>query len=61
MKPRLFLLLIALLTTQMMLAQNPSINKGSGSFTINGNSHPQGDSITIFYHKPATFTKIQNF
>jgi len=38
-----------------MIAQDISINEGSGSFIINGSNEHQNDSITIFYHKPVNF------
>jgi len=57
MKQRFLILLIALLGTQILVAQNVTINKGVGSFKINGSSNHQADSITIFYHRPANFTR----
>jgi len=57
MKQRFLLILITFLVTQIIVAQNFTINEGFGSFKINGTSNHQGDSITIFYHRPANFTR----
>ncbi|EDP70860.1 hypothetical protein FBALC1_08873 [Flavobacteriales bacterium ALC-1] len=57
MKQRFLILLIALLGAQILVAQSVTINKGAGSFKINGSSNHQADSITIFYHKPENFTR----
>ena len=57
MKHRFFLLLISLFVTQILFAQSITVNKGSGSFKINGSSNHKTDSITIFYHKPENFTQ----
>lgn len=54
---RFLLLFIAFLGTQITVAQTLIIYEGSGSFKINGASNHQADSITIFYHKSANFTR----
>jgi len=54
---RYLLVLITFSVTQITIAQNLVINEGSGSFKINGTSNHLADSITIFYHRPANFTR----
>ncbi|MCG8578810.1 MAG: alpha/beta hydrolase [Bacteroidales bacterium] len=57
MKQRFLLILITFLVTQITVSQNLTINEGSGSFKINGIGKHRADSITIFYHRPANFTR----
>lgn len=48
-------LVISFLIAQSLTGQNILINKGSGSFKMDGSGKHKVDSITIFYHKPANF------
>jgi hypothetical protein len=57
MKQRLLPLLITLFIVQITIAQDVMINKGSGSFKINGSADHKKDTITIFYHMPENFTQ----
>ena len=56
MKLKYFLLLISLFILHITIAQDVSINKGSGNFLINGSAIHQNDTISIFYHMPQNFT-----
>ena len=47
---------IALLMVNFLVAQNITINKGSGSFVVMGDGIHKADSIYVFYHKPSNFT-----
>lgn len=57
MKQRFLLLFIALISVQVVVAQNFTINNGSGSFKIKGSRKHLADSITIFYHRPINFNR----
>lgn len=54
---RLITLLLLFFVAQHTVAQNVEIKKGSGSFSIEASNLHQGDTLTLFYHKPANFTK----
>lgn len=57
MKHGFFLLLISFFIVQITIAQDIIMNKGSGTFSINGSANHQADTITIFYHIPENFTQ----
>lgn len=57
MNHKLILLIITFFITHTSITQNIELNRGSGSFKINGTGKHQNDSITIFYHKPINFTR----
>lgn len=57
MKQRFLLILISFSITQAIVAQSFDINKGSGSFKIDGSGNHQKDSITVYYHMPDNFTR----
>ncbi len=57
MKHKFFIISISFLITQILAGQSIVINKGSGSFKINGGSNHEEDSITVFYHRPKKFTQ----
>ena len=56
LKMKQLTLAIAFLFFNILAGQNAILNNGSGSFKIEGGENRKGDSITIHYHKPVTFT-----
>ncbi len=54
---KILVLLTAFWVTTTTLAQGINISEGSGSFDIQGSGLHQGDVITVFYHKPANFSR----
>lgn len=56
MMHRIFPLLIALSSVHLIVAQDIVIKQGSGSFEILGGEGHKSDTISIYYHQPASFS-----
>lgn len=56
MNKQTILTIIIGLLTSLLLAQSEKLGQGSGSFIMMGGANHLNDTITVFYHKPASFT-----
>ncbi len=56
MRDKLIILIVFFLISVTVIAQNFTIKQGSGFFIIKGEGIHHKDTITIFYHRPVSFT-----